>query len=487
VTSTVLAAERLNSDLVGRVPRRVAMVAIIGVAVAVGAFVGLHGIEAVGLLLAAGGVVLVAVRPQVGAYALIGVTPLVVGIDRGVLLPVLRPNEGLLLVAGAGLAIRALTRFTTGAPIHFRMGRVDIALVALAVTSSLLPLCWMFATGRDIGTDDLLYAATLWKYLLLYVVVRVGIRTERQVRIAIGLALASGVVVAVIAVLQSLHLFGVPELLGRWYAPHDDQEALNIGRGTSTLSSAIGVGDVMAFLLAGSIAWWKRDVRLRPLMAVLAIVFLLGGIGSGQFSAVFALVIAAVVAALLTGTIKRVALVAVPLLVASVLLLQPVIETRLEGFQSREGVPHSWSARLENLETFFWPEIAKDWNWTFGVQTSARVPATEPWRDWVYIESGYTWLVWNGGLPFLIAFIVFVVLALRALVPIARTRDDSIGVAATASAAAVAVVAVLMLLDPHLTMRGTADLGFALLALAFTSSVTSIEKEGTAPCRPVSV
>jgi hypothetical protein len=94
------------------------------------------------------------------------------------------------------------------------------------------------------------------------------------------------------------------------------------------------------------------------------------------------------------------------------------------------------------------------------------VPAPETWRDWVYIESGYVWLVWIGGLPFLLAFVAFVAVGMVCLWPIAVVRRNAIGAAALAAFAYLVVIATLMLLDPHLTIRGSADLFFPLLGLA---------------------
>jgi hypothetical protein len=56
--------------------------------------------------------------------------------------------------------------------------------------------------------------------------------------------------------------------------------------------------------------------------------------------------------------------------------------------------------------------------------------------------------------------------ALRTTWWIAGRRRDAVGVAAIASLASLAAVFVLMAFDPHLTMRGAADLTYALLALA---------------------
>jgi hypothetical protein len=102
-----------------------------------------------------------------------------------------------------------------------------------------------------------------------------------------------------------------------------------------------------------------------------------------------------------------------------------------------------------------------------GVRPSARIAAPEPWRDWVYIESGYAWVLWTGGLPMLAAFAWFVWTAFRSLASALRDGQEPMRVAATAATVGLATIVTLMLFDPHLTMRGSADLFFALLALSF--------------------
>ena len=129
-------------------------------------------------------------------------------------------------------------------------------------------------------------------------------------------------------------------------------------------------------------------------------------------------------------------------------------------------MPQSWAGRLNNLERFFFPELFADFHWLTGVRPAARLPAPEAWRDWVYIESGYVWLLWIGGVPMFLAFVFFVWVSWRHLRAVIRERVDPVGAAAMASLAYLMVIVVLMLLDPHLTIRGSADLFFPLLALA---------------------
>jgi hypothetical protein len=84
---------------------------------------------------------------------------------------------------------------------------------------------------------------------------------------------------------------------------------------------------------------------------------------------------------------------------------------------------------------------------------------------YVWIESGYTWLLWGGGIPLLLSFVWFVRTTVGHAWYVARNSVGPGAVAGGAAFAAVAVVTVLMLFDPHLTYRGSADLLFTLIAL----------------------
>jgi hypothetical protein len=170
-----------------------------------------------------------------------------------------------------------------------------------------------------------------------------------------------------------------------------------------------------------------------------------------------------------------------PVALVSGLATQPVVERRLSGFDSAQGLPPSWLGRVENLRTFFWPELFSNFNFVLGVRPAARVPAPEVWRQYVWIESGHTWLLWNGGIPLLVAFFVFLGTSLQVTARVGRARFDAIGVAALASFASLVALAVLMVLDPHLTLRGSADLLFSLLALATTAGAGPLADRSTLP------
>jgi hypothetical protein len=404
-------------------------------------------------------------RPALAGYLIIGITPLIVGIDRGRVIPVLRPNEALLLLAGGALLARGIWNLSTGTRLRPRMSLLVGTLLLMAVFNSVVPLLWMALRGVAITADDVQYALVLWKFLALYAVVRASIRSDREVRRCLWLAMIAACVVALIAILQSLNLFGVPHLLESYYTPaFSADNRLSNNRGSSTLALPAATADVMIFNLALVAGFWRRYGLRHAALAPMAVLFVIGTLASGQFSGAIGLLIAMVAIGLVS---RRADLPLVFGLVSlgALWLLRPVIAHRLSGFQRVSGLPESWVGRLRNLHNYFWPKLFSDGNFVLGVRPNARVPGPREFGiKWVWIESGYTWLLWGGGIPLLLSFVLFVVVAVRRSWRAAQLPDSS-GIAATAVFAGVLVITVLMLFDPHITYRGAADLLFSLLAL----------------------
>ena len=439
---------------------------LVGLAVVVG--VGAGAATALGPLKALLALGLLAVLaclwkwPQLGAYLVIGLTPLTAGINRGGALP-LRPNEAIALLVGFALVTRYIGRLRTGELPRPRIDRLELSIVLLAVFSSLLPLFWMTVRRSPITSDDLLYALVLWKYLGVYALIRMSVKTDKQIAYCLAISVAAASIVAVLAIFQSLDLFGVPRLLATYYAPFGYTDAFS-GRGSSTLGLPVATADLMIYNLAVVSGLWMRFPRVRLLLAPTAALLLLAALAAGEFSSAIGLVVAVFAIVAVTGS-ARLLKVFIPVGLLASVVLQPVFATRLSGFQSVSGLPVSWTGRLQNLETYFWPQLFSGWNFLLGVRPAARIVVASQGTGYVWIESGYTWLLWAGGIPLLASFVFFVVTTAKRGWDAAHRSSGAVSVAGIATFVAIVVTAFLMLFDPHLTYRGSGDALFGLIAL----------------------
>lgn len=416
---------------------------------------------------AIGAVAFIAARPQVGIYALVVLTPLTAGIDRGSVLPLIRPNEAVLGLVAVAIGVRWLGQVRSAADIHIRIDGATACLITLAATGSVLPLLRMKLSGETVTSDDFLYALVLWKFFLVYVLVRSVRLDSNQIARILQLSVAVAAVISVVSLLQTAGWGPVVDVLKKYFTTNDNAGAITSARGSSTLGLPIAVADLLTINLAIVLgAIWLRG-KATPVLIGAAWLLTLGVIGAGEFSGVIGLVIGVVTLCVLVRSARpaRVLLVGSALAVP---VVWPVIQTRLAGFQSVTGLPVSWTGRLENLRTYFWPVLTAHHNYVLGVRPSARVPAAHRANGFVWIESGYTWLLWAGGIPMLLAFVWFVVTMARAGRASFRTGDDPLRIAALATIVAITVIAFLMIFDPHLTYRGVADELFLLLALCTT-------------------
>jgi hypothetical protein len=436
-------------------------------AVVAGALASAQLFLAVAALIGVGLAVCVWRFPATAAVLVVGVTPFVVGIDRGKLIPVLRPNEALVIVLAAILAARGLVRAPSRIRIGDRLNHLEWSLVLMAVAASFVPLVWMVARGDHPTGDDISYALVLWKYLAVYVVVRVSVHSDREVLWCLIASVAAATVVGFLAILQALDLFGVRDFFIATYIT-PGTAAADEPRAGATLELPAAAADLLVFNLAIVGGMWYRIRRHRALLAVSVAIFVPGVFAAGEFSSVLALLVGGIAVA---AALRRLDLLryAPFVLIGTGILMWPVIQHRLVGFQGVSGLPVSWTTRLSNLRTYFWPELFSGPNILLGVRPAARVAVATEDTGYKWIESGYTWLLWGGGIPLLAAFFHFVRTAGRMTWHRCRSLSSWSSVAALASFAAVNVIVVTMIFDPHLTYRGSADSLFSLLALSMTA------------------
>jgi murein biosynthesis integral membrane protein MurJ len=406
-------------------------------------------------------VAVVMVRPALVAYSLIFLTPLIVGVNAG-FIPLLRPNEALIVLFGVAIAARWLVRTRTGDRKWPVLDRVDVTLIALAATSSVVPLLMMVVRQRAITKDDLLYCIVIWKLFAEYVIVRSVITTSQQAMRCLWLAMWSSAIVSVIGILQTLKLHIILNILATYYTPVNATSDVSTGRGSSLLDLPAAVADLAILGLAIAVAMIIRGHRRRLLLVGLCVIYAISVVAAAEFTTLIGLLVAVAVIMLLTKS-GRLILYAIPVALLGGALLWPVIQTRLSGFQGGQ-LPYSWVVRLQNLRGYFWPTLFSDYNWILGVRPDARVSAPNQLYGYVWIESGYTWLLWAGGIPLVASYLAFAWAVLRKGLTYVR-RADSAGIVGFALVVAMSAQVVTMIFDPHLTYRGSGDAFFLILAL----------------------
>jgi hypothetical protein len=454
---TVVGPPSIGTDAQRQAP---ALVAGALVAVLVGAAAGALG-PLVLVVLAAGGLfALVVTRPVTAAYVYLAAMPFITGIERGALVPLMRPNEALQLLLTVAVVGGAYVRSLTRREAVVSVTRLDRTIVVLAVLASVWPVTWLLLRGDSPTSEDLLSTATLWRLAALYALFRYVVRTPQELRRCIGVLLVAAGALALVTVLEALGAPSVGGLVGGVGGAVGGD-----GRGQGTLSSSIAVGDFLAYSLAVVLALSLRH-RIRRWTAVLAaVVICCGSLATGQFSAWIAVLIVVVVVAGAEGQLRRLLVRAVPVAVVGLAVSWPIVQQRLSGFESESGVPNSWLGRVDNLTSFFLPQLG-DFRWVLGVRPDAVLPAPETWREVIYLESGLLWFLWVGGVPLLLAFVWFLRTALRHTRRVAAERVDDVGALALAARAALWAMALLTIIDMHLTLRGGGDLLFLLLGLS---------------------
>lgn len=435
----------------------------------------------------AGLVILVLVTwrlPHFAGYIMIAASPWVVGFGRDQVLPLLRVNEALLAVILAVLAVRWLLYSRR---IVLRLRSIDYAMLAVAVFGFFLPLIAQFVRLKPLGADDVFYAAVFLRLALLYMVVRLTIRDQHQVRTAMALSLVSATALGILGTMDSLNLGDTAQRLNRFFP--NDGFIVDDGRGASTVGNPIGFGVYMAINAMIAISLYLSGERPQKVVAGAAVVCCIGVAGSGQIGPVLSFGVGLLALALVTKSFQRMVKLSIPFVLVVAILLAPLAQRRIEGFggpevdsRKREAIANSpvseqgrqlfeanpgssWDVRLYNLETFFIPEFADASNVFWGVTPQARVASPREGEEFIWIESGHLWLLWSGGIPLFLTWFGLLITGMVVGRRVLRGRAGPIGAAGAATFATMWIVNTAMIMDPHMTLRGTADILYPLLAL----------------------
>ncbi len=401
-------------------------------------------------------------RPVTATYVYLGTLPFIAGIQRGTLIPLLRPNEALLVLLTAGVCAGAYVRFLTGRPVAVRLRPLDLPLATFVLLATLWPIVSLMLRGATPKGTELIALLPAVKLAGLFFLVRTTVRTAAQLGRCVRLIIWTGAALAAIAVLQTLSVGPVLSILETWWGIEAGLPESS-ARGTATLGNGLATGDYILIGLSLLIAASVRGLVLGRIWVALGCLLGAGLLATGQFSTWLAALVGGCIILCRIPEARRRAIRFTPLAACAVVVGAPALVARLQDI-SEFGVPQSWLVRWDNVTYLYLPPLVEDLGFVIGVSPDSTRVAPDVWRDIVWIESGYLQFLWIGGLPLLAAFIWLSVTVLRHARDLTR-RPDALGACGFSLEAAWSVLIIVSALDPHIFLRGVGDLLFILLAL----------------------
>lgn len=154
-----------------RIDRRVVLLAL-AAAAASGASAIVVGVWAPVVVAAIGLMTLTAFRPVTASYIYFAALPFTAGIERGQALPMLRPNEALLVLLVGGALVGAYVRFLRGDSVDLRFGPLDLPLAVFVVAFTLWPVVSLMLRGRSPDSGELAALLPVVKLAGLLLLVR---------------------------------------------------------------------------------------------------------------------------------------------------------------------------------------------------------------------------------------------------------------------------------------------------------------------------
>ncbi|WP_211261510.1 hypothetical protein [Pseudonocardia acaciae] len=432
--------------------------------------------------------------PSFATYAYLATLPFLAGIGREALLPLLRPNEALLVMVMGGAMAGGYLRLLRGDAIRPRFyPPVDVPLAVFLLMATVWPLASLTLRGLVPTGEEYASLLPMTKLVGIYFLVRYTITTEARILRAIRLIVWPGATIALIAVLQTLKFGPVLALLTTLWAGSDSNaaapnEALG-ERGTATLGSPIATGDFVIISLILVLCCGTRGLLGRRERLILAVILGTGVLAAGQFSTWIAAAVSFALLAWRFPELRRQSRKFAPLALVAFVIGAPAFLGRLGGIgEYSTGSALSWlpepeQGRLDNLLHMYLPHF--DWLTTLiGVSPNWVLQAPERWRKVIYLESGVLWFVWVGGIPLLLAFGWLSLRILRSLKPVLG-HPGPFGATASCLDIVWRFLLVLTIIDPHLQQRGGGDLIFTLLAIVVTG--LDLRGIGRDPAGPGSV
>lgn len=371
--------------------------------IAIGASSFISPLIPAGVLIGGAAAVLALTHPVVMCYALIAAITFLSGMPRGGLVPMLIPNEPLLVISTAlSFVIVLLRRDRT------RISRyVFAALAVMVLGTSITPVIAYYARAFPLQISDVLnllapiqYIAVMWLFARLP-------RNDDDRYKLIQFMLVCATIVAIIGLLQAVKFGPVVTMITTFYPSWHVEDAESVGRVTSVLGAWNSLGNFLMLNLLivfsmggyGKLGKWGKVNMLSTLAFCGACL-----LATGSFASIGGLVAGIVVIKFFDRSgMKLLILLALGMVVAA-FVLQDLIIGRLEyQFNNSDGslIPSTLAYRIKVWLEIYLPIIGRNPLWGL----------TPTFMDlgWPFAESQYLFLLVRSGLVSLIAHFLYVI------------------------------------------------------------------------------
>jgi O-antigen ligase len=319
--------------------------------------------------------------------------PLTTALGRGTVIPLLRPNEAILLLVLAGLALHYLL---TRQAVSYT--RLDIAVSIFAVGTSLIPWLVLLFTRADIDFDTWRAVLGPLQFLAVYLCFAQVRASGDHLKWLLNLTLLVSVIVGVIAIVE-LQNFppGARAVVETYYPPDVPPPSYDTTyRPTSLLGvyGAVGAYAMLNFILALTLANRRKSRLSEAWLTAAMVVNLASLIASLTWAPAVGLLVGAAIVMWYSRQVPRQIWVGAATLVVVLVVLWPAVSSRIEAQQISLGNIQTLDARFRNWQVFFLPALAE--HMWFG--TGTRLPSELPASLATFVDNEYLRIGFRAGL-----------------------------------------------------------------------------------------
>ena len=332
--------------------------------------------------------------------------PLSTALGRGTVIPVLRPNEAILLLVVAGFVLHHLwTRQT------FSYIQLDIGVSIFAVGCVVIPWLVLFLGRADMDFDTWRGVLGPLQFLVIYLCFAQLMLADGQLKWLLNLTLLVSIIVGVMAILE-LQDFppGIKGLLTTYF-PSDHPPSIydTVYRPTSTLGTygAVGAFAALNFILALTLVTRNDSARNHAWLTIAMVVNLAAVIASLTWAPAAALLLGAGAVMWYSRYIPRQIWIGAAAMVAALVILWPAVSSRINQQQLSLGTIQTVDQRFSEWQTYFLPVLAEHKWFGTGTVVPSEIPAyVSNFVDTAYLRMGFRAGLVGLALLFSLLFIV---------------------------------------------------------------------------------